>query len=989
MTIQQHASFDSSAAELNATSKLVKAWESKNAKNAARAGGVSLMALSLAACGGSDDAAVDLTPFAQSDIDTAVATANEAAAAIAVTVANAAATAQAEAVAAVDLTTNDAEVIEAALTDADGITYPTVDAAITAAQSQDVSEAVAAAEAAILGDYADRTALIESNDAAVTATATDAAEATLVAGTGFASVAALKAAYDAASGAPTALNTELTTGTDVVQGFTATDDTVVGTQATLASTDVMVDSNNADNDTVTINSSTADLTTVAPLMAGIENINFNMTSFAEAKVDAVNMSSGTITMNQLQVGGSANATVNNASGVTVVAGTGITGTLTVEIDDLAESTVVNAGNAATVTQTSTGDTKAIDVTVNGSAASTSLTADSGNLGTTTINGTATDVTLSATGATMNVVSAYEGTAITGSDITVVGSSAATDVANVTLGGTVALTNTNVATVNMTSFADATVNITAASTTFDLAGTHDVTVSALVAEVSGKTVTTSGTGAYTVRVTDDLNSSIDASKFDNDLTLRLDDFDDTDTVTIDSGATIDYRQGTAQVLELVSSAPAGTTNETITVLANAANTEITNGTAGDGTGTDRFETVNIETSTVASAVVAIVGNAAITTGGSKALTLGGASTAASVTNSGNVALTVAIEGTSDITTITGSATATDTIDITANTGDDLSAFTLSNIDIIELSAAADYTLVLGSGQVSGKSISITGNQADANDAITITATESTIDLGSLAINTGGITNLTIDLASTASTTQNITGSNTVDLLSNAGAGQIIIDGKGGADTITTGTGADVITGGEGGDTLRGGDASDTYILTEATAVQDTVIVDWQAGEMDKVTGFNAGSSNGDLLHFDFSDAAATGNVSNLDDAANMAQADTPLLQSITLGSAFDMSTATANTNIMVFDGDITDAATLATAINDGGNTELKVGGAVDAGDSFFALYDNGVSSYFAEVNTATGVSSGAAATDFTVTNIVEFTDIADATTLLAANFDFIA
>jgi hypothetical protein len=42
---------------LNATSKLVKAWESKNAKNAAKAGGISLMALSLAACGGSDDVA--------------------------------------------------------------------------------------------------------------------------------------------------------------------------------------------------------------------------------------------------------------------------------------------------------------------------------------------------------------------------------------------------------------------------------------------------------------------------------------------------------------------------------------------------------------------------------------------------------------------------------------------------------------------------------------------------------------------------------------------------------------------------------------------------------------------------------------------------------------------------------------------------------------------------------------------------------------------
>ena len=64
MTIQQHASFDSSAAELNATSKLVKAWESKNAKNAAKAGGVSLMALSLAACGGSSTTTTTATDTA-------------------------------------------------------------------------------------------------------------------------------------------------------------------------------------------------------------------------------------------------------------------------------------------------------------------------------------------------------------------------------------------------------------------------------------------------------------------------------------------------------------------------------------------------------------------------------------------------------------------------------------------------------------------------------------------------------------------------------------------------------------------------------------------------------------------------------------------------------------------------------------------------------------------------------------------------------------
>ena len=47
--------------------KLTAAWEKKNSK-AARAGGVSLMALSLAACGDEDD-----TPFSQADVDAAVA----------------------------------------------------------------------------------------------------------------------------------------------------------------------------------------------------------------------------------------------------------------------------------------------------------------------------------------------------------------------------------------------------------------------------------------------------------------------------------------------------------------------------------------------------------------------------------------------------------------------------------------------------------------------------------------------------------------------------------------------------------------------------------------------------------------------------------------------------------------------------------------------------------------------------------------------------
>ncbi len=58
MTIQNFASFEAETAETSATSKLVKAWEAKNAKRAVKASGLTLMALSLSACGGSDDAVV-------------------------------------------------------------------------------------------------------------------------------------------------------------------------------------------------------------------------------------------------------------------------------------------------------------------------------------------------------------------------------------------------------------------------------------------------------------------------------------------------------------------------------------------------------------------------------------------------------------------------------------------------------------------------------------------------------------------------------------------------------------------------------------------------------------------------------------------------------------------------------------------------------------------------------------------------------------------
>ena len=96
--------------------KLTSAWEKKNSKTA-RAGGVSLMALTLAACGGEDD-----TPFSAADVSAAEATANAAG--------------FAAGVASVDITSDNAAVAAAAAADA------------TAAAEATAAEAAAAAAAA-------------------------------------------------------------------------------------------------------------------------------------------------------------------------------------------------------------------------------------------------------------------------------------------------------------------------------------------------------------------------------------------------------------------------------------------------------------------------------------------------------------------------------------------------------------------------------------------------------------------------------------------------------------------------------------------------------------------------------------------------------------------------------------------------------------------------------------------------------------------------
>jgi len=544
MTIQQHASFDSSAAELNATSKLVKAWESKNAKNAARAGGVSLMALSLAACGGSDDVAVDITSD-NAEILLAAVTAVDATATTVAEVAsnaNAAGVATGEAAAngAIDQAIVDAgitvaadatsaEIIAAvaasdnttvadtakttALTTEAGTTYATVDAAFTAGSNTNNADAVAAALTDAGGtSHATVDAAITSNDTAIADAATTAAnataEATLVAGTGFDTVADLNAAYTAAIAATPALASDLSTGSENVFG-TVNDDVIAGTFTTYTTGDIITDGTATDNDTLTV--TTTDDIAATPVVSGIENVNFVLTSVgagatvpATFAIDSANINATTLTASATNAATVVTtvALTNVKTGVTVVSDIATVNVATVADAD----TTVNAtGATQTVVQSGTTDTLAItggNLTVNDVTAEEAITITAtGTVSMTdaTANAAATDVAISITAdgdvTVADVTDTGSLTVVSGGDIVVGGTDLFSDgvVTLTTTAGDITVTDADDATslvinavgagpADVTTASDGAIIVTSAdvATTAVLNSTDSITITELLA-----------------------------------------------------------------------------------------------------------------------------------------------------------------------------------------------------------------------------------------------------------------------------------------------------------------------------------------------------------------------------------------------------------------------------------------------------------------------------------------------------------------------------
>ena len=325
--------------------KLTAAWEKKNSKTA-RAGGASLMALSLAACGGEDN-----TPFSQADVDAAKA---EGVASVDITSDNTdVMLAQADYDAAIETakTSNDADIAAAAkieaLTAGDGTVYANVDAAYAAGSNLSNADAVAAAltdASGVVHNNVD--AAIASNDASVEASATAAAEATLVAGSGFDTVAALLAAYEAAVAPAGSTSAELTTSRDVPT-MTGGDDAITSAYLTLGATDVIADSSTTDSDTLT---AVFDLNSATTFTAiNVETITLDIRAASNNTLDLTNVTGA----------GAVNLVTNYGTNLTALTVDNIASGTTIDI-----AAGLGLGSNETVTLAANEDTHTSAVTLN-------------------------------------------------------------------------------------------------------------------------------------------------------------------------------------------------------------------------------------------------------------------------------------------------------------------------------------------------------------------------------------------------------------------------------------------------------------------------------------------------------------------------------------------------------------------------------------------------------------------------------------------------
>jgi Ca2+-binding RTX toxin-like protein len=310
--------------------------------------------------------------------------------------------------------------------------------------------------------------------------------------------------------------------------------------------------------------------------------------------------------------------------------------------------------------------------------------------------------------------------------------------------------------------------------------------------------------------------------------------------------------------------------------------------------------------------------------------------------------------------------------------------------------------------STNSLTITGSTVGAAAYATITASdEETITITSgntagenfeTALSAGDLTTLNLSGTGNVTVTGAITGASdlaTVDAsgvvgtsgvnASNSGTAVTMTAGNGGAtfvggsngDTLTGGTGADSLTGGGGNDTLNGGAGDDATLdggagtdtidggagadTIQKSAGVDTITTGAGADtvisgsyvatattlDIDKVTDFTKGAG-GDLIQVDISDIALILGGSHL--LSQAADSDINSAASDTV-AVFYVSAAWDGDNfsggdIVALSGTFGSTDAVETALETGGTRAVTLDGSVADNQGFLTLYDDGANTYLA-------------------------------------------
>lgn len=451
-----------------------------------------------------------------------------------------------------------------------------------------------------------------------------------------------------------------------------------------------------------------------------------------------------------------------------------------------------------------------------------------------------------------------------------------------------------------------------------------------------------------------------------------------TISI-SGGTSNFTDAQNQPLALAAGYAAGLTANVTTVASQGIRVTLNGTTAGAGVTTN--STSNNTGTNPAAIALTVAANSTLST-----LDAGAAGAVITVAGAGNLTVADATTiGTVNASAMTGTITFNDinnTVITGSNQADSFTQATLAAASVNGGDGNDSFTF----GTTGTLTIADTINGGAGSDTITTSGYTNTTDLNNVTnVETLNLTGaslaynyVTVDALLSMGQTLTVSAAGTTGtstLLFNGSAetnGAFNITGSANNDTLTGGANNDTIRGGEGQDTIIGGAGADSIILTETTAVTDTVMLGRSdaAGTnlavashgIKTITGFGAT----DILEFDIGGVV----VSNHVEKVATLSADGATLTSI------ENTAAATDVDIVVVLGTHASYAAVQTVLNATANTITdNTNGAV----VFWTDTSGNTHGYF-----DTDISAGAGIG----THLVTLTGVAT-TALGAANLDVVA